>query len=88
MVLAQYIPSDMCSPTWETHILSYMCSPTWETHIPSFICSPSLETHIPSDICFSPRKHISVLICSKSSKSRKIDIFPEGLTYGFGPIYP
>ena len=28
-------PSDMCSRTRETHILSDMCSPTWETHIPS-----------------------------------------------------
>ena len=34
-----YIPSDMCSPTWETHIPSDMCSPTWKTHIPRDICS-------------------------------------------------
>ena len=30
-------------------------------------------------------------IKTKSSKSRKIDIFPKGLTYGFGPkmaIFP
>ena len=45
-----HIPSEMFSPTWETHIPSEMCSPTWETHIPSEMCSPTWETHIPSDI--------------------------------------
>ena len=59
------IPSDMCSPTWETHIPSNMCSPTWETHTPSDMCSPNWETHIPSDMCSSVWKtHIPSDVCS------------------------
>ena len=39
MVSFNFIPSNMCSPTWETHIPSDMCS--WEIHIPSDMCSPA-----------------------------------------------
>ena len=53
----------MCSPTWETHILSDICSPTGETHIPSDMCFPTWETHIPSDMCFPyPGTHINSYI--------------------------
>ena len=34
-------PSDICSPSWETHLPSDMCSPTRETHIPSDMCCPT-----------------------------------------------
>ena len=57
------IPSVMCCPFWETHIPSDMCLPSWKTHLPSFMCSPCWGTHILCDICYSPRKHISLLLC-------------------------
>ena len=37
------------------------------------------------------RKNVSLSIKTKSSKSRKIDFFPKGLSHGFGPkmaIFP
>ena len=52
------IPSNMCSPTWKTHIPSDMwfsggviCFPPPGKHIPSGMCSPTRETHTPSDMC-------------------------------------
>ena len=72
------MPSDMCFPTWETHIHSVMCSRTrkthfssdmrsspWETHIPSDsdMCSSTWETYIPSVCVPPPGKHISLVIC-------------------------
>ena len=34
---------------------------------------------------FYSEKTFSLAIKTRSSKSRKIDIFPKGLTHGFGP---
>ena len=45
-----YTPTDMCSPTWETHILSDICFST-------------READIPSDMCSLPGKQISLVIC-------------------------
>ena len=59
----KHIPSDMCSPIWETHIPSDMCSPTWETNIPCDMCFLLIKP-IYLVICIPlPGKHISPVIC-------------------------
>ena len=69
-ILETRIPSDMCSPTWETgcptretHISSVICSLTCETHIPSDLCSLTWKTHIPSGMCSQPSQHMFLVIC-------------------------
>ena len=58
-----HIPSDVCCPTWKTHIPSDMCSPTWEIHIPRDMCSPTWETHIPTDMCSPTKEDLFLVIC-------------------------
>ena len=45
----------------------------------------ALQARKMSFMIFQNGKTFSLSIKTRSSKSRKIDIFPKGLTYGFGP---
>ena len=57
------IPSDMCSPTRDTHIANGMCFPDRGTHITRDMCS-QVEEHIWLVMSVPlPGKHASLVIC-------------------------
>ena len=90
-----HIPSDMFSPTWETHIPSDpTCIPKGLTH---GVC-PKMAIFFlgninQENVFYNTQKLKTSFYAIKttSSNSRKIHIFPKGLTHGLGPkmaIFP
>ena len=93
-----HITRDMCSLGRRTHITSDMCFKGRGTYITKDMCSPGRGTDITRDTCFQGREHMSLVIWvsrvgerislaiwvkTRSSKSRKIGIFPKSLVHGF-----